>query len=179
MSVSSQTSPVHDIIEFMQISNGDDSPQPLSMIEEIRLTAQQRLRQIEPLIEEAERLRDVLAVIEERSPQPESRFARPQHRRRGPVDEEAAHVPRAAKGANKQLILELIGERPGITSAEIALVTGLKRTVVASTVSRLKRYGELCDHEHGGVCLPVPEDAAIKRSTAKNGHDAHRLISLA
>ncbi|HEU0249430.1 MAG TPA: winged helix-turn-helix domain-containing protein [Solirubrobacteraceae bacterium] len=122
------------------------------MLDEIRRTAERRLREIEPLIEEAERLREVLAVIERRSIGGSSERARAL-RTRG----EQAHSavsPRAAKGANKRLILELVGERPGITPAEIARTTGLKRTVVASTVSRLKRYGELRDYEQGGVCLP-------------------------
>lgn len=122
------------------------------MLEEIRRTAERRLREIEPLIEEAERLREVLAVIERRS------ITETVHQRAGHASREvlATSSPRAAKGANKRLILELVGERPGITAAEIASTTGLKRTVVASTVSRLKRHGELSDYEQGGVCLPDP-----------------------
>jgi hypothetical protein len=75
------------------------------------------------------------------------------------VGGEESSAPRAAKGANKRVILELVGRRPGITPAQIAAATGMKRTVVASTVSRLKRHGELRDHERGGVCLasePTP-----------------------
>jgi hypothetical protein len=129
------------------------------MLDEIRRTAERRLREIEPLIDEAGRLREVLAVIERRSvgttiERAAAERARP---RTAPAPGEQARsdvAPRAAKGANKRLILELVCERPGITPAEIASTTGLKRTVVASTVSRLKRYGELRDYEQGGVCLP-------------------------
>jgi Winged helix-turn-helix DNA-binding len=125
------------------------------MLEEIRRTAEHRLRQIEPLIEEAEQLRDVLDVIGRRASSGEPR------KRTIHTSSEAA--PRAAKGANKRMILELVRERPGITAAEISALTGVKRTVVASTVSRLKRQGDLRDHEHGGVCLTasltvVPDD---------------------
>lgn len=122
------------------------------MLDEIRRTAERRLREIEPLIEEAERLREVLAVIERRSVVAERTRSANTHVRGEQL--RSATSPRAAKGANKRLILELVGERPGITPAEIAHTTGLKRTVVASTVSRLKRYGELRDYEQGGVCLP-------------------------
>jgi hypothetical protein len=120
------------------------------MLDEIRRTAERRLREIEPLIDEAERLREVLAVIERRS------VGATAERSAATTGEQvdSAAAPRAAKGANKRLILELVGECPGITPAEIASRTGLKRTVVASTVSRLKRYGELRDYEQGGVCLP-------------------------
>ncbi|HTZ88100.1 MAG TPA: helix-turn-helix domain-containing protein [Solirubrobacteraceae bacterium] len=113
------------------------------MLEEIRRSAEHRLHEIEPLIEEAERLREVLSAIEHH-PSSSSVTSSPN----GAAD---ASGQRAPKGANKRIILELIARRPGITPAEIARTTGLKRTVVASTVSRLKRYGELEAHEHGGV----------------------------
>lgn len=119
-----------------------------SMLDEIRLNAERRLQQIEPLIEEAERLRDVLRVIDQGSRAP-----------RAGGNDEPNTAPRAAKGANKRAILELVGRRPGITPTQIAAATGMKRTVVASTVSRLKRHGELRDHERRGVCLasePAP-----------------------
>jgi hypothetical protein len=151
-------------MEIPDLNHGGALDMP--MLEEIRRTAQRRLREIEPLIEEAERLRDVIAVIEERST-PERSSPLAAKRTRG-ASAHALIAPRAAKGANKRLILELVGQRPGITAAEIAQTTGLKRTVVASTVSRLKRYGELRDHEHGGVCLaalaPSGADAQRRRS---------------
>jgi predicted HTH transcriptional regulator len=115
-----------------------------SMLEEIRRTAEHRLQEIEPLIEEAERLRDVLSVIDSRPYQAERRSSNGRKR-------EADEPPRAAKGANKRIILELVAERPGITPAQIAKITGVKRTVVASTVSRLKREGELEANDGGGV----------------------------
>jgi hypothetical protein len=115
-----------------------------SMLEEIRRNAEHRLQEIAPLIEEAERLRDVLSVITQH----------PQARQ--PAQSSNGHgesAPRAPKGSNKRIILELVGKRPGITPAEISQATGVKRTVVASTVSRLKRSGDLEAYESGGVCL--------------------------
>jgi hypothetical protein len=120
-------------------------PPQASKLDEIRRAAEHRLQEIEPLIAEADRLRDVLSVIDQQ-PQPLL------HDRAGNGD---AHASRARKGANKRIILELVAQRPGITPAEIAQVTGVKRTVVASTVSRLKRHGELEDHEAGGVRIPA------------------------
>lgn len=137
------------------------------MLDEIRSTAERRLREIEPLIDEAERLREVLAVIEHRAP------ADRHHPSVGRVRHSSLlpSPPRAAKGANKSLILGLVGEQPGITPAEIASTTGLKRTVVASTVSRLKRHGELRDHEQGGVCLTglIASGATAGRRLAGGG----------
>lgn len=151
-----------------------------SMLEEIRRTAERRLQQIEPLIEEANRLRDVLEVLERRgtgaSEMKPSAPALSEHRPQNVRRHQAARVQRpagsgptarrragsdgrAAKGSNKRTILQLAADRPGITASEISELTGMKRTVVASTVSRLKRYGELLDHETGGVCIPGAKPA--------------------
>lgn len=143
-----------------------------SMIEEIRRTAQRRLHQIEPLLDEAQRLRDVLEVLDRRTEAGSAiersdveHAKRVRSRRNGSGSTPAASqrsrsrtagssAERAAKGSNKRTIMQLVAQRPGITAAQIAQLTGMKRTVVASTVSRLKRYGELLDHETGGVCVP-------------------------
>ncbi len=122
-------------------------PPQASKLDEIRRAAEHRLQEIEPLIAEADRLRDVLSVIDQ---QPQRLLDD-----RAANDNGDAHTSRARKGANKRIILELVAQRPGIAPAEIAQVTGVKRTVVASTVSRLKRHGELEDHEAGGVRIPA------------------------
>lgn len=159
-----------------------------SMLEEIRRTAERRLHEIEPLVEEAKRLRDILEVIEgrslvhaketgardDRAPEQEpSRAARRAQSVQGADATRSETKPggarsagRAAKGSNKRAILALVAERPGITVAEISAATGMKRTVVASTVSRLKRYGELIAHESGGVCRPSDARGAIETASA-------------
>jgi hypothetical protein len=117
------------------------------MIDEIRRTAEHRLQEIEPLIAEADRLRDVLSVIE-RGPR-QAQAVGAAGGGNGVRDQTVTETPRTPKGANKRLILELIAQRPGITASEIAQLTGVKRTVVASTVSRLKRHGQLEAHASG------------------------------
>jgi Fic family protein len=139
----------------MQIQTVDnDDALGASMLEEIRLTAERRLQQIEPLIEEAEQLRGVLEAIAKR---PARRSPRADHTSKGVTARThrttTSAAPRAKKGANKRIILDLAERRPGITPAEIAKLTGIKPTVAASTVSRLKRYGYLQAHEQGGVRL--------------------------
>jgi hypothetical protein len=175
--------------ESMQMPTFDDGQDfGDSMLEEIRRTAEQRLHQIEPLIEEAERLRDVLKVlgghsarrgepIESAAPLTEAPSAYRNRVRRAHEAEsrsvtrnQARSGARAAKGSNKRAILELVADRPGITPAQISEATGMKRTVVASTVSRLKRHGELLDHESGGVC--VPSGSAAARSSSRTDASA-------
>lgn len=153
-----------------------------SMLEEIRRTVERRLHEIEPLLEEAERLRDILDVIEGRVSRQSETAASDEHAltrsvRNGsglPESRGSDHQPssrtrkgseeRAAKGSNKRTILALVADRPGVTAAEIAVATGMKRTVVASTVSRLKRNGELIEHESGGVCVPATYQASREMS---------------
>lgn len=115
-------------------------------VEEIRRTAERRLDELLPLLAEAEQLRRLLAALDD-APRP--RLSAVSGRRAAPV----ARDGRAPQGANKQLILSIVAERPGIAAPEIAEMTGLKRTVVASTISRLKRVGEL-EGQGGGVRVP-------------------------
>jgi Fic family protein len=144
----------------------DDDALGVSMLEEIRRTAERRLQQIEPLIEEAEQLRGVLDAIAKRPTRRERTSQSGRSAERATVKRTGNEAPRAKKGANKRVILELVERRPGITPAEIAKLTGMKRTVAASTVSRLKRYGYLREHEQGGVCLGRAADAEPERSMA-------------
>lgn len=155
------------------------------MVEEIRRTAQRRLRQIQPLIEEAERLRDVLAALDRKSGTGAASAAERGANRvggsvaRGRHARGAAH-PRAARGSNKRTIIELVGHEPGITPSQISAITGMKRTVVASTVSRLKRYGELCDRDGGGLQLSeesaTPAHVAARREQQPGASGLGRTV---
>jgi len=50
---------------------------------------------------------------------------------------------RAGRGANREAILAFVSERPGASAREIAAGTGIARTTVASTVTRLAAIGAL------------------------------------
>jgi hypothetical protein len=97
--------------------------------------ARSRLAELTPFLEEAATLRAVLAVVDEEAAGP-------------------AHVP-----ARKADILAIVGREPGITVAEIAARHGMKRTVVASSVSRLKRAGEI-GYTDGGLHRTTPRRPA-------------------
>jgi hypothetical protein len=112
-----------------------DSEHP-DVVDEVVQTVKARLEELQPYLDEAERLRAILAASEGRQPE-----AKP------------ATNGRRRQGTNKAAIMAVIAERPGVTAADIARVSGMKRTVVASTVSRLKRIGELEPHGRG-VKLP-------------------------
>lgn len=127
-----------------------------------------RLAELQPAVEEVAQLeaarRALLDEHEvERLPQPsapraqrpafsfangEAPAARSDEERAG-RDEGSGRAPR---GANREAILALVEERPGVSIAEIAAVTKIAKPTVAATVSKLKRDGILAD-EMGGVKL--------------------------
>jgi hypothetical protein len=155
--------------------------------EQIRTTVEARLRELAPVLSELEQLQSVLAVLDDpetcrrlatapvlptlggdpggsvlSATAPVTPLRRP--RRLGSAP---GRDGRAPQGANKQRILTVIAAHPGIAAPQIAKLTGLKRPVVASTISRLKRTGELCAHG-SGVCLP--DDSAIGAPVSPNVH---------
>lgn len=122
-----------------------DVPAPGVVVDEVVQTVTARLAELQPYLEEAERLRAILAASQAAAP--------PATGTPAPAPGADAEAPRRSAGANKQEILAVIADQPGVTAADIARMSGMKRTVVASTVSRLKRTGEL-EPEGRGVRLP-------------------------
>jgi hypothetical protein len=70
---------------------------------------------------------------------------------------------RAPRGENRRRILETIGERPGASAGEVASVTGIERPVVASTLSKLAKEGEVVRVERpaGGVGFRLPSVPSV------------------
>jgi hypothetical protein len=123
--------------------------EPGKSVAKIREEACRRLDELAPVIEEAERLRSVLAVLDAESGQPGGDED---------PDRSALLEPRAKPDhvrADKDVILAIIAEHPGITAAEIAQREGMKRTVVATTIARMKRHGQLIP-DGKGARLPDP-----------------------
>jgi sugar-specific transcriptional regulator TrmB len=50
---------------------------------------------------------------------------------------------RAPRGANREAIMTVVGERPGVTAAEIADVTKISRAVTYNTLAKLVEQGRL------------------------------------
>ncbi|MCW2952102.1 MAG: hypothetical protein JWQ48_1272 [Conexibacter sp.] len=89
--------------------------------------------------------------------------------------EESNGAGRAPRGANREAILTLVEERPGVSVSEIASVTKIPKATVATTVSKLKRDGVLAD-EAGGVKLasraPVTIASALPQGEEAPAGDA-------
>lgn len=136
--------------------------------DQIRATVEARLHELAPVVAEIEQLRQVLDSLPQASP-PRATLVNPaveqcelDPQTASPGGPRLVSIPRphrlgsrrgrdgrAPQGANKQRILATIAAQPGVAAPEIARLTGLKRPVVASTISRLKRTGELCAYGEG------------------------------
>jgi len=73
---------------------------------------------------------------------------------------------RAAPGANRNAIVAVVRDRPGVTAGEISSATGIARATVSSTVARLAGGGTLerVELPGGGVGFRLP--GAVARDTA-------------
>src|SRR3954451_15433770 len=120
--------------------------------------------------EESQRLQRALAALDEqRRP---SRL--PDGRRRGRRGGSSARQRRrrAAPGANRDAILAIVRDRPGVTAAELSSTTGIARATVSSTVARLAASGTLdrTTLPSGGVGFRLtpdqPDDALSTRASA-------------
>lgn len=99
--------------------------------------------EIAPLQETTRRLSDLIKVATGEVRLPEA----------APARARSGSGQRAPRGQNRQLILTTIGDRPGVSVAEIASVTGIGKATVATTVSKLKKDGVIAPEGSGGVKL--------------------------
>lgn len=97
----------------------------------------ERMEHSRAAADEYRRLEAALAALEtERQLDPgEERSSRTRSRRRARA--------RAPRGANRDAVLALVAERPGVTAAEAAQATGIARATVSSTLSKLVSDGAL------------------------------------
>jgi hypothetical protein len=68
---------------------------------------------------------------------------------------------RAPRGANREAIITLVGERPGVSAAEISDVTKISKAVTYNTLAKLVEQGKLAKTElPGGQTGYKPAPAA-------------------
>jgi hypothetical protein len=103
---------------------------------------ERELAAVEPLVRERERLEAALSMAPFAAPVRTAAKAAPTERR--------ARATRAPRGANREAILKLVGERPGVGAAEISDVTKIKRAVTYNTLSKLVEQGQLVKAELPG-----------------------------
>lgn len=124
------------------------------LVGQIQRDIEKRLQELRPLIDEKERLEAVLAALTNGSGAPAAPRARattPRSAGRAPYA--AGKGRRAPRGANREAILSVVRERPGVSAAEVAEITRIAKPTVHTTISQLKRKGILEPEGSGGVKL--------------------------
>jgi predicted HTH transcriptional regulator len=126
------------------------------LVGQIQRDIEKRLQELRPLIEEKERLEAVLAALTNGSsaavaaPRPRATTTRSAAAR---APYAAGKGRRAPRGANREAILAVVRERPGVSAAEVAEITRIAKPTVHTTISQLKRKGILEPEGSGGVKL--------------------------
>jgi hypothetical protein len=126
------------------------------LVGQIQRDIEKRLQELRPLIEEKEQLEAVLAALTNgsaaaptatrtRAASPRSSAARAPYA--------GGRTRRAPRGANREAILAVVRERPGVSAAEVASITRIAKPTVHTTISQLKRKGILEPEGSGGVKL--------------------------
>jgi len=127
------------------------------LVGQIQRDIEKRLQELRPLLEEKERLEAVLAALTNGHGAPAAPVTRS---RPAPAASAGARAPyaggksrRAPRGANREAILSVVRERPGVSAAEVAAITRIAKPTVHTTISQLKRKGILEPEGSGGVKL--------------------------
>lgn len=126
------------------------------LVGQIQRDIEKRLEELRPLIEEKEQLEAVLAALTNGAPVASAPAARARAATTRPAPRApyaAGKAKRAPRGANREAILNVVRERPGISASEVAAITRIAKPTVHTTISQLKRKGILEPEGSGGVRL--------------------------
>jgi DNA-binding transcriptional ArsR family regulator len=132
------------------------------LVGQIQRDIERRLQELRPLLAEKERLEAVLAALTSDANGGAGRAGgRPRAAQSAAASAASAErAPyaggkrrRAPRGANREAILAVVRERPGVSAAEVADVTKIAKPTVHTTISQLKRKGILEPEGANGVRL--------------------------
>src|SRR5215208_3060134 len=103
------------------------------LVGQIQRDIEKRLQELRPLIEEKEQLEAVLAALTNGSSTGGGVTAAPRARAAAPVrpSDRAPYAGgrsrRAPRGANREAILSVVRERPGVSASEVAAITRIAK----------------------------------------------------
>ena len=115
------------------------------LVEETLQGIRARLKELAPMVAEYERLEAAYAALDGPGGSSAGTRSRRSAGTRRPRGRPASQRPRARakRGENKRAVYAVIGERPGVTVAEIAAVTGIAKPMVYNTTRAGIERGEL------------------------------------
>lgn len=151
---------------------GEPDPGAGLSLEQLITQIDTRLDVLRPLVREFEQLESARAVLVA----DHGVGTRRARRSVRPGAASAARGRRAPRGANREAILRLAGERPGITVAEIATATGIGKPTVHSTVYTLTRGGAL-ERAGDGIKLASSSSGALAGRSARRAEPGRRRVA--
>ena len=120
------------------------------LVDSIRAELRTRLDELRPLVREYERLREAVtalgndAAARAKPARPSKRGRPPARRGRpAPIGARRRSSSAAEREANRETVLALVRERPGITRAELKDAAGLSSAGVAQHLRRMLDRGEV------------------------------------
>ncbi len=125
---------------------------PRDLLNRIEDEIDARLRELNPLVSEYDRLTEARESLSDGAPAPERRArstSRTASRRAGARQPRGGRAAgkgggkRAPRGENRAKLLAVVEERPGVSVGEVAQATGIKKPIVYSTMYKLVETGEV------------------------------------
>jgi Homeodomain-like domain len=112
----------------------------MSVMDSVREQIDARLKELEPLAEEYERLRRIVALLDS---EPDAEAAITAARATPRRSMRSAVTTRGTRSRRAEEALRLVTERPGITVAEAAEAMGIGTTYLYRLLPRLEREGRV------------------------------------
>lgn len=115
------------------------------LISRTKRELQERIVELESAVEELPKLKRALAALNDDAPSAERREPRRASRSDG-----RSSGKRRPRGANRDAILAVVQQRPGVSVGEVANVVaseGVKKNVVYTTVNKLVKDGRIAKND--------------------------------
>jgi hypothetical protein len=120
------------------------------LLDQIRSQIRERVRALEPVAREYERLDAALTALGVPVDEPSARtgpVAKPaadaKPRPKVPASHRRAVTKRAARGANRAAVLAVLVERPGASASELSSASGVARPVLYALLKTLEERREI------------------------------------
>jgi hypothetical protein len=147
------------------------------LLDSIRAELRTRLDELRPLVREYERLQEAAAALADGSPTSGRRAGQPergrsQARRGGArrVGSRRRSSSSAERDVNREKVVALVRERPGVTKAELKDAAGLSSAGVAQNLRRMLDRGEVREEAlpGGATGYRIADD---RTAPSASGHD--------
>ena len=152
------------------------------LLDSIRAELRTRLEELRPLVREYERLQEAEAALADGSPPSDKRAGQPKRggaqarqgggKRRGrPAGSRRRSSSAAARDLNRERVLTLVRERPGITKAEVRDAAGLSSAGVAQNLRRMLDRGQVREETlpGGATGYRIADDRPAPSASGRDG----------